>query len=53
VLKFGFIGQVQLNAWFNSLVANPSGVASLADLIAFDSNNPTLEEPSGYTDQSM
>lgn len=53
LLKFGFIGQVQLNAWFNSLVANPSGVASLADLIAFDSNNPTLEEPSGYTDQSM
>lgn len=45
--------KVQLNAWFDSLVANPSGVASLEDLIMFDSNNPTLEEPTGYTDQSM
>jgi len=48
-----FLDQVQLNAWFDSLVTNPSGVASLADLIMFDDNNPTLEEPSGYTDQSM
>ncbi|KAG1767612.1 amidase signature domain-containing protein [Suillus placidus] len=45
--------KVQLNAWFDSLVANPSGVASLEDLIMFDSNNPTLEEPAGYTDQSI
>jgi amidase len=54
--RFGaktLIRQVQLNAWFDSLVANPSGVASLEDLIMFDSNNPTLEEPTGYTDQSM
>lgn len=54
--KFGantLIWQVQLNAWFDSLVANPSGVASLEDLIMFDDNNPTLEEPAGYTDQSM
>jgi hypothetical protein len=47
------IRQVQLNAWFDSLVTNPSGVASLEDLIMFDNNNPTLEEPTGYTDQSM
>jgi amidase len=45
--------KVQLNAWFDSLVTNPSGVASLEDLIMFDNNNPTLEEPTGYTDQSI
>ncbi|KAG1743677.1 amidase signature enzyme [Suillus paluster] len=45
--------KVQLNAWFDSLIANPSGVASLEELIVFDSNNPTLEEPTGYADQSI
>ncbi|KAH7881680.1 amidase signature enzyme [Phlebopus sp. FC_14] len=45
--------KVQLNAWFNSLVSNPSGVTSLADLIIFDDNNPSLEEPTNYTDQSI
>jgi len=44
--------KVQLNAWFDSLIANPSGVTSLAELIAFDNANPTLEEPIGYTSQS-
>ncbi|KAH0831044.1 amidase signature domain-containing protein [Lanmaoa asiatica] len=44
--------KVQLDAWFNGLIANPSGVASLADVITFDNANPTLEEPTGYTDQS-
>ncbi|KAG6895777.1 hypothetical protein C0992_012652 [Termitomyces sp. T32_za158] len=33
--------------------SNPSGVRSLADLIDFDNNNPSLEKPSGYTDQSI
>ncbi|KAG9313685.1 amidase signature enzyme [Chiua virens] len=45
--------KVQLNAWFDSLVANPSGVASLADVITFDNANPALEEPPGYTGQSI
>ncbi|KAG2353763.1 amidase signature enzyme [Suillus spraguei] len=45
--------KIQLNAWFDSLIANPSGVASLEDLIMFDNNNPTLKEPMGYTDQSI
>ncbi|KAH7882880.1 amidase signature domain-containing protein [Phlebopus sp. FC_14] len=45
--------KVQLNAWFNSLISNPSGVTSLADLIMFDDNNPSLEEPTNYTDQSI
>ncbi|KAF8839265.1 amidase signature enzyme [Paxillus ammoniavirescens] len=45
--------KVQLDAWFDSLVANPSGVASLADLIMFDDKNPSLEEPTNYTDQSI
>ncbi|KAG8215943.1 amidase signature enzyme [Butyriboletus roseoflavus] len=44
--------KIQLDAWFNSLIANPSGVASLADVITFDNINPTLEEPAGYTGQS-
>ncbi|EGO26610.1 hypothetical protein SERLADRAFT_447766 [Serpula lacrymans var. lacrymans S7.9] len=44
--------KIQLNAYFESLLANPSGVMSLEDLIMFDNANPTLEEPTGYTDQS-
>ncbi|KAF9219214.1 amidase signature enzyme [Gyrodon lividus] len=51
VLEVDF--KVQLDAWFDSLVANPSGVRSLADLIIFDDNNPFLEEPTNYTDQSI
>ena len=44
--------QIQLNAWYEGLLSNPSGVRSLAELIAFDDANPTLEEPTGYTSQS-
>jgi hypothetical protein len=35
-----------------ALVENPSGVRSLADLIKFDDENPTLEKPAGFEDQS-
>ncbi|KAH9912038.1 amidase signature enzyme [Fomitopsis serialis] len=44
--------KIQLNAWYEGLLSNPSGVRSLAELIAFDNANPTLEEPARYTDQS-
>ncbi|EKM81930.1 hypothetical protein AGABI1DRAFT_112120 [Agaricus bisporus var. burnettii JB137-S8] len=45
--------KVQLNQWFESLIENPSGVRSLADLIQFDDDNPDLEEPPQFTDQSQ
>jgi len=45
--------KVQLNQYYEALLANPSGVRSLADLIAFDNANPTLEEPTGFEDQSI
>lgn len=45
--------KIQLNTWYQSLYTNPSGVRSLAQLIAFDDANPTLEEPTNYTDQSI
>ncbi|THU80906.1 hypothetical protein K435DRAFT_972565, partial [Dendrothele bispora CBS 962.96] len=44
--------KVQLNEWYESLIANPSGVRSLADLIAFNDANPELEEPTNFTDRS-
>lgn len=44
--------KIQINAWFESLIANPSNVASLADLITFNDAHPDLEEPAGYTSQS-
>ncbi|KIK52738.1 hypothetical protein GYMLUDRAFT_179802 [Collybiopsis luxurians FD-317 M1] len=44
--------KIQLNAWFEALLENPSGVRSLADLIAFDNTNPALEEPANFTSQS-
>ena len=44
--------QIQLDAYYEALVANPSGVRSLADLIAFDNANPALEEPTNFTSQS-
>ncbi|KAJ7026769.1 amidase signature enzyme [Mycena alexandri] len=43
--------KVQLNAYFEALLKNPSGVRSLADLIKFDNDNPALEEPAGFEDQ--
>ncbi|KDQ59508.1 hypothetical protein JAAARDRAFT_126672 [Jaapia argillacea MUCL 33604] len=45
--------KVQINAWYQSLLYNPSGVANLSGLIAFDDAYPSLEEPTGYTDQSI
>ena len=45
--------KIQLNQYYEALLANPSGVRSLAELIAFDDANPTLEEPTGFKDQSM
>ncbi|KAJ7914560.1 amidase signature domain-containing protein [Mycena leptocephala] len=44
--------KVQLNEYFAALLENPSGVRTLADLIKFDDDNPTLEEPAGFEDQS-
>jgi amidase len=44
--------QVQLNQYLEGLIENPSGVRSLADLIKFNDDNPTLEKPEGYEDQS-
>ncbi|KAJ7080950.1 amidase signature enzyme [Mycena belliarum] len=44
--------KVELNAYYAALLKNPSGVRSLADLIKFDDDNPTLEEPAGFEDQS-
>ncbi|KAF7800231.1 hypothetical protein EIP86_011478 [Pleurotus ostreatoroseus] len=44
--------KIQLNAYFAALLSNPSGVRTLADLIAFDDANPELEEPPRFEDQS-
>ncbi|KAF7366274.1 Amidase signature enzyme [Mycena sanguinolenta] len=45
--------KIQLNQYLEALLMNPSGVRSLADLIQFDNDNPTLEEPAGFEDQSQ
>ncbi|KAJ7922254.1 amidase signature enzyme [Mycena leptocephala] len=45
--------KVQLNEYFAALLENPSGVRTLADIIKFDDDNPTLEEPAGFEDQSQ
>ncbi|KAJ7091007.1 amidase signature enzyme [Mycena epipterygia] len=50
VLEVDF--KVQLNAYFEALLKNPSGVRSLADLIKFNDVYPDLEEPAGFEDQS-
>ncbi|KAJ6522781.1 amidase signature enzyme [Mycena vulgaris] len=44
--------KVQLNQYLEGLIENPSGVRSLADLIKFNDDNPTLEKPEGYEDQA-
>jgi amidase len=44
--------KIELNAYFSTLKANPSGVRSLADLIRFNDANPTLEKPNNFTSQS-
>jgi amidase len=41
-----------VNEYFEGLLENPSGVRSLADLIKFNDDNPALEKPAGYEDQS-
>ncbi|KAJ6469163.1 amidase signature enzyme [Mycena vitilis] len=41
-----------LNKYLEGLLETPTGVRSLADLIQFDNNNPSLEEPTNFTDQS-
>ncbi|KAF8653663.1 hypothetical protein AX16_003814 [Volvariella volvacea WC 439] len=45
--------KIQLNEWYASLVANPSGVRSLEDLIKFNKDNQLLERPPGFRDQSI
>ncbi|KDR74826.1 hypothetical protein GALMADRAFT_269063 [Galerina marginata CBS 339.88] len=50
VLKVDF--KIQLNAYFQSLLDNPSGVRSLADLIAFNDAHPDLEKPKGFESQN-
>ncbi|KAF7307743.1 Amidase signature enzyme [Mycena kentingensis (nom. inval.)] len=45
--------KAQVNQWFDSLIENPSGVRSLADLIKFNDANPELEEPVGFSDQNI
>ena len=50
---FLFSLQVQLNEWFESLIKNPSGVRSLADLIKFNVDNPELETPPQFESQSV
>ena len=47
-----FSSKVQIDQYYKELLENPSGVRSLADLIAFNNANPTLEEPKGFEDQS-
>ncbi|KAJ7050967.1 amidase signature enzyme [Mycena amicta] len=49
VLEVDF--KVQINAYFEALLENPSGVRSLADLIKFNDMHPELEEPAGFEDQ--
>ncbi|KAJ7720973.1 amidase signature enzyme [Mycena maculata] len=44
--------KVQLNEYFQALQENPSGVRSLTDLIKFNEDNPALEKPTGFEDQS-
>lgn len=44
---------MQLNAYFEALVENPSGVRSIPDLVEFNDAHPDLEKPAGFEDQSM
>ncbi|EMD38861.1 hypothetical protein CERSUDRAFT_112583 [Gelatoporia subvermispora B] len=44
--------KIQLNAYYAALLANPSGVRTLAELIQFNNDNPALEEPPRFEDQS-
>lgn len=44
--------QINLNDYYSRLASNPSGVRTLADLIAFNLAHKDLEMPEPYTDQS-
>ncbi|KAF9553773.1 amidase signature enzyme [Agrocybe pediades] len=44
--------KIELNAYFQGLLKNPSGVRSLAELIAFNNAHPDLEKPVNFTSQS-
>ncbi|KAJ7088542.1 amidase signature enzyme [Mycena crocata] len=45
--------KIQFAQYTSKLTKNPTGVKTLKDLIAFNDNNPTLEEPTGHQDQSL
>ncbi|KAJ7714150.1 amidase signature enzyme [Mycena metata] len=44
--------KIQINEYLKGLLKNPSGVRSLANLITFNNDNPELEQPAGFEDQS-
>jgi len=44
--------KIQMNEYFTSLISNPSGVQSVADLIKFNEDHPELEMPPGLEDQT-
>ncbi|KAG5644846.1 hypothetical protein DXG03_007576 [Asterophora parasitica] len=43
----------EINDHFAHLKSNPSGVRNLGEVIQFNNDNPTLEKPKGYEDQSI
>ncbi|KAG6864455.1 hypothetical protein C0991_009382 [Blastosporella zonata] len=45
--------KIGLNDYLSKLTSNPSGVRSMADLIKFNDDNPELEKPEGFEDQSI
>ncbi|KAG6875281.1 hypothetical protein C0992_004471 [Termitomyces sp. T32_za158] len=45
--------KIELENYLSSLVSIPSGVRNMADLIKFNDNNPDLEKPEGFEDQSI
>ena len=44
--------QIGLNDYLAWLKESPTGVRSLADIIEFNDEHPTLEKPEGYEGQS-
>ncbi|KAF9525290.1 amidase signature enzyme [Crepidotus variabilis] len=51
VLEVDF--KIQMNKYLASLIDNPSGVQTLADLIQFNDRHPELEKPRGYEAQEV
>ncbi|KNZ80737.1 Putative amidase, partial [Termitomyces sp. J132] len=45
--------KIGLNKYLSHLLLNPSGVRTMADLIKFNDDNPDLEKPEGFEDQSI